>query len=234
MDELRWILVLLGSLIVASIYFWGKPKVSKSSRDKEEPIGIGSIRADKLDPDLFSRQLNQLGNIISGNDSDLVSNPPDPQETVVPGQGVDANPQKLVLLHIKSHHSSSINGPKLWRAAEKAGLTFGAMEIFHRLHEGNKQSPPLFSVSNMIKPGTFDDSAIHELNTPGLTLFMALPGPIPALDVFDAMLATGQRLAELLDSDLLDESHSAMGRQGIQHLRDQMRQYDRKQLSSTA
>ncbi|MEZ5461800.1 cell division protein ZipA C-terminal FtsZ-binding domain-containing protein [Dokdonella sp.] len=42
------------------------------------------------------------------------------------------------------------------------------------------------------------------------------------------MLPTAQRLAELLDANLQDEKHGALGRQGIAHIRDQLRAWDRK------
>jgi cell division protein ZipA len=42
------------------------------------------------------------------------------------------------------------------------------------------------------------------------------------------MLPTAQRMAELLDGVLLDESRNALGRQRIQHLRDELRAWDRQ------
>jgi cell division protein ZipA len=41
------------------------------------------------------------------------------------------------------------------------------------------------------------------------------------------MLPAAQRLAELLDAQLLDAEHNALGRQTIQHLRDELRAFDR-------
>jgi cell division protein ZipA len=84
-------------------------------------------------------------------------------------------------------------------------------------------------MANMIKPGSFDMRGIDELHTPGVSFFMALPGPLPALDAWDAMLPTAQRLAELLDANVLDEGRNALGRQRIAHLRDELRAWDRKQ-----
>ncbi|HEX5694312.1 MAG TPA: cell division protein ZipA C-terminal FtsZ-binding domain-containing protein, partial [Arenimonas sp.] len=48
-------------------------------------------------------------------------------------------------------------------------------------------------------------------------------------DAWDAMLPTAQRLAELLDGVLLDEERNALGRQRIAHIREDLRNYDRKQ-----
>jgi cell division protein ZipA len=57
---------------------------------------------------------------------------------------------------------------------------------------------------------------------------MTLPGPLPALDAWDAMLPTAQRLAELLDGQVVDEQHNALGRQRIAYIRDDLRAWDRK------
>ena len=57
---------------------------------------------------------------------------------------------------------------------------------------------------------------------------LTLPAPIPALDAWEKMLPTAQRMAELLDGVVLDESRNALGRQRIAHLRDELRAYDRQ------
>ena len=58
---------------------------------------------------------------------------------------------------------------------------------------------------------------------------MTLPGPVSALDAWDALLPTAQRFAELMDAAVLDEERNALGRQRIAHLRDELRAWDRKQ-----
>ena len=52
--------------------------------------------------------------------------------------------------------------------------------------------------------------------------------PLAALDAWEAMLPTAQRMAELLDAVLLDEERNALGRQRIAHIREDLRNYDRK------
>jgi len=131
-------------------------------------------------------------------------------------------------LFVAARADETFNGASLVVAAEKAGLTFGDMGIFHRLLPGKPQAGPVFSMANMIKPGNFDMRHIDELRTPGVSFFMTLPGPVPALDAWDAMLPTAQRMAELLDASVLDEERNALGRQRVAHIRDELRAYDRK------
>ena len=108
------------------------------------------------------------------------------------------------------------------------GLTFGHMDVFHRLVDGRPEQGPVFSVANIIKPGSFDMASIGELETPAIAFFLTLPAPLSALDAWDTMLPAAQRMSELLDGVVLDEERNALGRQRIQHIRDELRSYDRQ------
>jgi cell division protein ZipA len=135
--------------------------------------------------------------------------------------------ERIVTLFVVAREGSVFNGADLIVAAEKTGLEFGDMGIYHRLVDGKRELGPIFSVANMLKPGNFDLTRIDVLRTPGLSFFMTLPAPIPALDAWDAMLPTAQRLAELLDGQVLDEERNALGRQRVAHIRDELRGWDR-------
>jgi cell division protein ZipA len=140
---------------------------------------------------------------------------------------------RIVTLHVLARPGEMISGGEWVVAAEKIGLIFGDMDIFHRLVEGRPEAGPVFSVASRVKPGSFELASIGELRFPGLTFFMTLPGPMSALDAWDTMLPAAQRAAELLDAQLLDENQNALGRQTIQHLRDDLRAYDRAQERNT-
>jgi cell division protein ZipA len=135
--------------------------------------------------------------------------------------------ERIVTLFVMARDGGQFNGADLIVAAEKAGLEYGDMGIYHRLLDGKREQGPIFSVANMLKPGNFDLTRLDALRTPGLSFFMTLPGPLPALDAWDAMLPTAQRLAELLDGQVLDEERNALGRQRIAHIRDELRGWDR-------
>jgi cell division protein ZipA len=135
--------------------------------------------------------------------------------------------ERIVTLFVVAREGGHFNGTDLVVAAEKAGLEFGDMGIYHRLVDGKRELGPICSVANMLKPGNFDMARLDTLHTPGVSFFMTLPAPLPALDAWDAMLPTAQRLAELLDGHVLDEERNALGRQGIAHIRDQLRGWDR-------
>ncbi|WP_233842994.1 cell division protein ZipA [Dyella sp. 2HG41-7] len=136
--------------------------------------------------------------------------------------------ERIVSLFVIAREGHHFNGADLIVAAEKAGLEYGDMGIYHRLVDGRREAGPIFSVANMLKPGSFDLTRLDALRTPGLSFFMALPGVVSALDAWDAMLPTAQRMAELLDGQVLDEERNALGRQRIAHIRDELRGWDRE------
>ncbi len=140
-----------------------------------------------------------------------------------PGNDFD----KIVSVYMVARAGQSLSGSDLVVAAEKAGLVFGNMNIFHRMVDNHPELGPIFSVANLVKPGYFDLRAIKDLQTPGVNFFITLPGPISALDAWDTLLPTAQRMAELLDAVLLDEERNALGRQRIANIRDELRVYDR-------
>ena len=134
---------------------------------------------------------------------------------------------KIVSVFLVARAGQTLSGADLVVAAEKAGLVYGHMNIFHRMVDNHPELGPIFSVANLVKPGYFDLRAIKELQTPGVNFFITLPGPISALDAWDTLLPTAQRMAELLDAVLLDEQRNALGRQRIANIRDELRAYDR-------
>lgn len=243
-NELRLILGVIGALVLAAIYFFGRP--TKSSQGRRTPVArdAGGERIEPVlgDPDATPAQgeldvthdeIDSLGAALAGERAPASTPASVPVRASTPPRApVGARPEqpieRIVTLFVAARADAPIHGSDLVVAAEKCGLDFGDMGIFHRLVDGKSEAGPVFSVANMVKPGSFDMSRIHELTTPGLSFFMALPGPLPALDAWETMLPTAQRLAELLDGTVLDEERNALGRQRIAHIRDELRVWDRK------
>ena len=240
--ELRIIIGVVGVVIFALIYFFGRPRRPGQGRrklfqrdggDRVEPT-MSEVDADgksiaqgEEDKNLRS-ELNKLGSAIAEQRSESTS--ATGRKGPLPGVRPASQPvDRIITLYVAARPTETIHGASLIVAAEKAGLVFGDKGIFHRLVSGRPEAGPIFSMANMLKPGNFDMRQIDELRTPGVCFFMALPGPIPALDGWDALLPTAQRLAELLDATVLDEERNALGRQRIAHIRDELRAYDRKQ-----
>jgi cell division protein ZipA len=132
-----------------------------------------------------------------------------------------------VTLFLLAADNHVINGAELLQATVHTGMQFGDMNIFHRLPEGSEK--PIFSMANAAKPGYFERDEWNTFETSGVVLFLTLPAPVNALDAWDAMLATGRRMAEILHAELLDEERKPFTRQREAEVREEMRNYERQQ-----
>ena len=105
------------------------------------------------------------------------------------------------------------------------------MNIFHRYEEAGGKGPEQFSVVNLAEPGTFDLDNLAEFSSPGVGFFMHLPGPSKPLEAFEAMAETAKVLAKNLGGELRDEQHSAATTQTIEHYRQRILDFERRQLT---
>ena len=248
MDGLAWALLLLGGLVLGAIYLTGKLRelrrpgrlIDDAGRAAEDLGRTVNAEIDPLNDDLD--QLNRMINerfepapevSLDGPATDAVPLAAEPPASrpraaeqaggrqTAPGSG---QAEKLVVLHLAAPRGQVFHGPELVRLLESRGYQFGDLNIFHALHQGS----PLFSVVNMVKPGWFDLANLDRFNTPGISLFMQLPGSHPAPAAFDVLLSEAQHLAEALGARLQDADHSTLTRQTIQHLREQMVEFQNR------
>jgi cell division protein ZipA len=105
------------------------------------------------------------------------------------------------------------------------------MNIFHR-HEQPRDlnTPTLFSAANVLSPGHFEPERMDSLKSPGIAMFMRLPGPERPTDAFQIMLDAAKTVAEDLDGTLCDESRSTLTHQSINHLRERIADFGRRQM----
>lgn len=231
---LRIGILVAGVILVAAIYFYGRPRkpgqgrrLSPEERDgvRLEPT-LGAQIEDELStaPDSARKSMTQaemeLLDQTVGTTAALAASEL--------GKRADDDFDKIVTLYIAARAGQVLSGPDIVVAAEKAGLTYGHMNVFHRLVEGHPERGPIFSVANIRKPGSFEMSEIQSLETPAIAFFLTLPAPLNALDAWETMQPTAQRMAELLDGVVLDEQRNALGRQRIAHIREELRTYDRQ------
>ena len=144
----------------------------------------------------------------------------------------DQNEQLVLVLNVHSQEGS-FPGVEIKKLLEACGLDHGEMSIFHRHEEDDLLSPIQFSVANAVEPGYFDPDTLHEIATPGVSFFMSLPGPKNYMKAFDYMLETAQCFARNLKGDLKDQDRSMMTAQTIEHCRQQIKEFERKQLSKS-
>jgi len=142
-----------------------------------------------------------------------------------------AQPDEVIIINVMAPTGEYFQGDELLDVLLQNGMRFGDMSIFHRHQEATGQGPVLFSLANMVKPGTFELDTISNFQTPGVSLFMTLPIKADSLRAFDLMRDIAQDLCGQLGGDLKDENRSVMTRQTMEHCRQRITDYERKRLS---
>ncbi len=129
--------------------------------------------------------------------------------------------EKLVTIHVAAQRDQRFFGNDLKALFDQHGYRFGRMSLYHCTLEGDR----VFSIANMVKPGTFDEETLDKFATPGITLFMRLPIELDADVAFDFLIREAKELAEELGGQLRDENRNPLSEQTIQHMRDDIQQY---------
>ncbi len=194
--ELRIIILLIGLLVLALIYYYGNKKPTHT-------------RADIDDDDLFQIEPE-------------INSPTAAEIKTEAEQGVITGDRKVITLFLHAKDGLQFDWHQIKDASGKAGLEYGDDHLFYRYRRLGSEKKALFLVANMLKPGVFDP----DLRTTGLVFIMTLPGEMNALDLWDTMFPVAKRMEELLDGSLTDENHSAFSRQRIASMREEMRTFE--------
>ncbi|MDX1696077.1 MAG: cell division protein ZipA [Ketobacteraceae bacterium] len=140
----------------------------------------------------------------------------------------------VLVINVMAKPGKEIQGEDLYRAMNSCGFRHGDMNIFHRYEQHNGGGRRLFSIANVVEPGTFEPTAPEDFSTPGICMFLKLPGPKRPLQAFDVMMDCGRKISTLLGTDMKDEHHSVMTQQTFEHYRQRVIDFERKQLSQRA
>ncbi|GAB3095317.1 cell division protein ZipA [Lysobacter terrae] len=230
---LRIGILIAGLILIGAIIFFGRPRKQEQGKRVPRP-SIADAFAPRMEPTLSTRSdevpADNYDERATQSELALDSAAGTPAAAVSNdlGKRNEESFEKIVTLYLAARAGARLHGPDIVVAAEKAGLTYGHMGVFHRLIDNHAERGPVFSVANIMKPGSFDMATIQSMETPAIAFFLTLPASVPALDAWETMLPTAQRMAELLDGVVLDDSRNALGRQRIAHIRDELRAYDRQ------
>lgn len=194
---------------------------SMSARDSSRRRPVEPRQGDlKLDPD---EPVPTLLNPVDGGDQE-----DDRQDTST----ADLAPvEEVLVINVVARDESGFKGPALLQNILESGLRFGEMDIFHRHESMAGNGEVLFSMANGVKPGTFDLDDIDLFSTRAVSFFLGLPGPRHPKQAFDVMVAAARKLSHELNGELKDDQRSVLTAQTIEHYRQRIVEYERKQLT---
>lgn len=234
MELLRWILLAVGIVFVLVIYVLGRSRRRRNHSmvdDLEDDLpefsarnlddvdeGVGAVRivssADSdIDDDITANNLSidKVEDYSGDIDSDIVESETD---------SVTESPSDIIVLYILPKVGGELLGSQINSSAQAMGLSFGDMNIFHFKPKGRS----VFSLANMLEPGSFDADTIHDLKTSGLTVFMQMKAGDP-LDDLTEMLQRSYQLAGLLGARLCNHKREALTEQDAENYRSQVSEF---------
>jgi cell division protein ZipA len=168
-------------------------------------------------------------NAVAGENLDLLADISEPPEA--PSAASSEVESEVLMLHVVARDEQGFAGVDILQVLLGFELRFGEMNFFHRHEQPAGRGPIVFSVANMLQPGVFDIDAMSEFHTPGLIFFMTLPGPRDMMEGFELMADTARGVAENLAGDLLDDTRSVATRQTLEHMRQRVRDLERRLLA---
>jgi|GEM_PF-694910 len=200
----------------------GDDRHSRDARPDDHPAGLAETASGALGG--LSQKIEAIGAKLTTRRAERVEqHPPDDDGH---DETCDATvASKIVTLHVVARDEAVFDGQTLIDCFEGRGLEFGDMNIFHSMYHGKT----VFSVAKMVEPGWFDPHELESFTTPGITLILQLPGPVPADTAFEVLLSEAFEIASELDGRVLDGDRSTLSKQTALHMRDGIYEYMHRQ-----
>lgn len=141
--------------------------------------------------------------------------------------------QEVIVMNVVAKNERMFAGSELLPVLMAQGMQLGDMSIFHRYADSNGNGPIIFSMANIMQPGTFEMSQIEDFETPGVSFFLQLPLPKPLdnMQGFEKMLDAANAIKNSLGGELKDEDKVVITPQAIEHCRQRIRDFELEQLS---
>ncbi|MGF1753886.1 cell division protein ZipA [Vibrio makurazakiensis] len=131
----------------------------------------------------------------------------------------------VIVLNVHCAGDTPFVGTELFKSMESYSLSYGEMSIFHCYASSTPSPKVIFSVANMMQPGTLEHDDPADFSTKGISFFMTLPCYGDAEQNFNIMLQTAQRIADDMGGNVLDESRNLMTPNRLSDYRKQIRDF---------
>lgn len=153
---------------------------------------------------------------------------PPPQESRQEPTAPPRSPKMTLVLTVMASRHQLFHGPKIQVVAEALRFRLNSAGLYELFPETEAADVPILGLAHLRKPGSFEPQTLQELHTPGLLLFMKLPGPLEEMKALDLLVITADQLAQRLGGLICDEQRNRMTNQALARLRDEVAELERQ------
>ncbi len=214
MDEIRWILIISGIVLIAGIIIYENYLKSILNKNPKESEKIEPTFQGESNPSNPKINEIQLGS-HSDNNIDI--------EIDFDDHNIKVECDHVITVRLTPIDSVPFNGNQVLEILNGNGLSLDDSGIFNYPDKHNKAK--LFSVANLVEPGVFNAQEIEDMKIPGLSFFMLLPLNSNEINAFDEMMTVLKRIKTLLKAELLDDAGSTLSIQRERYIREEVIEY---------
>ena len=136
-----------------------------------------------------------------------------------------------VALTVMAPRGQPFTGSRIQAVAEELTFRLNADGVFERFPDREAAgTAPIFGMAHLRNPGAFDPQTLPSLSTPGLLLFMSLPGPLEGTEALDLLVISADHLARNLGGTICDEHQNRLTNPMLLRLRGQVADLERRWL----
>jgi cell division protein ZipA len=146
-----------------------------------------------------------------------------PMDTEPTGDAKPSGGNSVVVMYVVAPDGQPFKGQAILKAFHAHKLRFGELDVFHRIRGKGDDARTIFSISNMLNPGTLIPEDLVHADVKGLSLFMKLPSPGDSTASFDDMLHCAKHISATLGGELKDEALAEMTQDKITEQRQQLK-----------
>jgi cell division protein ZipA len=155
--------------------------------------------------------------------------PEEPVAPTAPTIGSAGEPSRLtLLLTIMAPPGRPFRGPSILMAAQELRLKLHKSGVFDYFPTGEIKDKPVFGLAHLWEPGIFELDTIGKLSTPGLLMFMNLPGSMAPVQATDKMIQTARQLAQKLGGTVCNQQRERMTTQAFMKMRSAAAEFEQQ------
>ncbi|MEZ5448040.1 MAG: cell division protein ZipA C-terminal FtsZ-binding domain-containing protein [Thiolinea sp.] len=205
METVSLIIMIVGLVAMAAIYAISRLSRQDLPKSRNLPpiqtlTGQDGAEATSIQEDQPARD----GKAPSSNAQDFSDVMRD--DDTRPSQQASHVPPQLIMF-IAADEGEVFEGPKILEALENSGLSFGTMDVYHRMVLTENGETSLFNVASGIRPWTLvPDELRAGAQTPGLSMILNLPSPIDDREAIHDFVRTAERITNHLGGVLKNQN----------------------------